>query len=128
MPAHGQVAVLKHELEFKNQQIATLKTAAAQPQAPAAAQGVKEESGPARLRRKLSKTISEATPDEWLQLVQAAQEADPEYRVETMAAYQQLCSHIATALQVLTPRSLASVSIGLGCALALPLPYQKGLL
>jgi len=94
-----QVAVLKHELEFKNQQIATLKTAAAQPQAPAAAQGVKEESGPARLRRKLSKTISEATPDEWLQLVQAAQEADPEYRVETMAAYQQLCSHIATALQ-----------------------------
>jgi hypothetical protein len=96
------VAVLKHELEFKNQQIATLKAVAAQAPQPQP----KQEPAAARLRRKLSKTISDATPDEWLQLVQAAQVADPEYRVETMAAYQQLCTHIATALQVKAPFAL----------------------
>lgn len=99
-----QVAVLKHELEFKNQQIATLKAAAAQAPQPQP----KGEPAAARLRRKLSKTISDATPDEWLQLVQAAQQADPEYRVETMAAYQQLCAQIATALKVLPLSALCS--------------------
>ena len=51
-----------------------------------------------RIKRKLSKTISDATPDEWLQLVQAAQAADPQVRIETLAAYASLCDQMNTAL------------------------------